>query len=78
MRLTFTLILALTLGGCIIGPAFDKTCVEGRLSAEQAEAVNGLEWRKCPSYREECLAEANDRVIKRKCSEFSRRFFYWY
>lgn len=65
--------------GCVIGPAFDKACVEGRISQEQAEAINELEWEKCPSYNEgECRAEVNDRVIKRECSELSRKFFYWY
>jgi hypothetical protein len=78
MRLVLTLVLVLTLGGCVIGPAFDKACVEGRLSVEQAKAINELEWEKCPSYREECRAEVNDRILKRKCSEFSRRIFYWF
>lgn len=72
------IILLLFLGGCVIGPAFDKACVVGRISEEQAQAINKLEWEKCPSYREECRAEVNDRVIKRKCAEFSRRIFFWY
>ena len=75
---TIVIILLLLLGTYLIGPIFDKICIEGRLSQEQAKAINELKWEKCPSYRKECRAELNDRIIKRKCSEFSRRIFYWY
>lgn len=59
-----------------IDSRFDETCIEGRLSAEQAEAINSLEWDKCPSYRNgECRAEWNDRVFVGQCSEASK--FLW-
>jgi hypothetical protein len=54
------------------GAYFDSICIEGRLSATQAEALNGAEWGKCPSYRVACAAEENDRVIKHYCSAFTR------
>lgn len=58
------------------GGWFDSLCVEGRLSAEQAEALNQMDWEKCPGYRQDvCLAEAGDRVVVRECSELSRKVF---
>jgi hypothetical protein len=61
----------MTLGGW-----FDSICVEGRLSEEQANALNEMDWEKCPSYRRgACLAEAGDRIIIRECSELSRKVF---
>jgi hypothetical protein len=64
-------------GVMMSGGYFDSICVEGRLSAEQAEVLNQMDWEKCPSYRQGsgCLAEAGDRVIIRECSELSRKFF---
>jgi len=59
-----------------VGSRFDAVCVEGRISAAQAEALNSLEWDKCPSYRNgECAAEWNDRVLVGQCSEFFK--FLW-
>jgi len=56
------------------GAYFDNVCIEGRLSAEQAEAINSEEWGKCPSYRDgDCKAEEKDRVLKHFCSKFSRK-----
>jgi hypothetical protein len=57
------------------GEVFDRNCIEGRVSMEQAEAINQVEWGKCPFYRSPCVAVENDRVLKRQCSEFSRRLF---
>ena len=57
------------------GRYFDSICVEGRLSQAQAESLNREAWGKCPSYRDDCVAEKNDRVIKHYCSSFSRNFF---
>jgi hypothetical protein len=57
------------------GRYFDQSCIEGRVSAEQAEVLNGKEWGKCPFYRSPCVAEENDRVLKHQCSEFSRHLF---
>jgi hypothetical protein len=60
------------------GRYFDSVCIEGRLSAEQAETVNLTEWGKCPKAQREatgCEAEKNDRVLKHFCSSFSRNLF---
>ncbi len=57
----------------------DSICTEGRLSQAQVEALNSLEWERCPNYRQRavggCLAEVNDRVVIRECSNLSRAFF---
>ncbi len=54
-----------------VGDRFDEICIEGRISTEQAEMINTSHWYKCPKYREgECVAEENDRVLARECSEF--------
>ena len=61
-----------------LGSYVDSICVEGKLSAEQASLINGLEWGKCPKYRQRqnkrgsidsCQVEVRDRVITRECSE---------
>ncbi len=61
------------------GSWIDSICVEGKLSQVQVEALNSLEWEKCPGYRKRanggCTAEINDRVVIRECSQFSRAFF---
>ena len=57
------------------GRVFDRNCIEGRVSTQQAESINKAEWGKCPFYRRPCAAEENDRVLKRQCSEFSRNLF---
>ncbi len=61
------------------GSWIDSICVEGRLSQAQVEALNSLEWEKCPNYRQraggECRAEVDDRVVIRECSSLSRTFF---
>ncbi len=57
----------------------DSICTEGRLSQAQVEALNSLEWERCPKYRQRsvggCTAEINDRVVIRECSKLSRVFF---
>jgi len=57
------------------GRYFDSVCIEGRLSAEQAETINNEQWGKCPSLYGNCEAEENDRVLRYACSEFSRNLF---
>ena len=55
---------------------FDAICIEGRLSAEQAEVINDMEWGHCPSYRHgKCEAKENHRVFVGQCSEFTK--FLW-
>lgn len=62
------------LAGCASGgltEAFEKideACVVGRLSQEQADAINELGWEKCGR----CVAKVNDRVVVRECSEILR------
>lgn len=64
---------------CIVGPYFDATCVEGKLSKSQVEAINNLPWEKCPGYRDgRCQAEVNDRVVVHECSRASRSVFLWW
>ena len=58
------------------GDTIDKTCIEGRLSEDQANVINQLEWGKCPGYRNGvCRAEEGDRVLVRECSELSKKVF---
>jgi len=60
----------------VVGDKFDEVCVEGQISAEQAEVINNLEWKRCPTYRNgTCVAEAGDRVLVGQCSEFFK--FVW-
>lgn len=64
---------------CAIGPHFDAICVEGRIGPEQVEALEGVEWGHCPSYRNgECEVEVDDRVFVGECSEASRSVFLWW
>ena len=59
------------------GKEFDKICIEGRLSAAQAEAVSQMDWGKCPKYNNgECQAVERDRIFKGECSEFFRTLFF--
>lgn len=65
------LVLALWLGINLVAPYFDDYCIVGRLSATQAYVLNyETKWAK-----QQHDADLNDRVIKRECSEFSRRIF---
>ena len=60
----------------LLGRQFDKICVEGRLSAAQAVAINSLLWGKCPRYRDgNCEAEEGDRVFVGQCSSVSKTLF---
>jgi hypothetical protein len=54
------------------GRYFDSVCIEGRLSADQANIITVSKWNKCTG---DCVAEENDRVLKHYCSSFSRNFF---
>ena len=57
----------------MFGGKFDSVYVEGRLSAEQAGAVNALPWGHCPGYRDgDCHADEGDRVVVREFSELMR------
>lgn len=61
----------------IAGPYIDSVCTEGRISREQAAAINELEWKHCPSYRNgECEAGTKDRILVRECAEFSRKVLF--
>ena len=58
------------------GRYFDSVCVEGRLSVEQVEALNNVQWGMCPTFRNGvCEAETNDRILKHYCSSFTRNLF---
>lgn len=65
--------VTITLGA---GFEFDKVCIEGRLSAEQAVVINATDWGWCPPDRnDECEAAERDRVFTGECSEFFK--FLW-
>ncbi|KKM13264.1 hypothetical protein LCGC14_1718040 [marine sediment metagenome] len=66
--------VVITLG---VGYEFDKICIEGRLSAEQAVMINDTAWGWCPVNRLGMLCEAaeGDRVLAGECSEFFK--FLW-
>ena len=69
-------ILVLWLGIVLAGRQIDILCIEGRVSAEQAEAVNSTPWSKCPKYRNgDCRVEEGDRILVRECSELSKSIF---
>jgi len=59
------------------GPGFiDKECIKGRISSEQANAINKGPWEHLPSYNrhvngkcKDC-AEEGDRIFSAKCSQF--------
>lgn len=54
-----------------IGPHFDDYCIRGKLSFEQARYLTfESEWE---AGGPEALPD--DRVLRRECSEFSRRIF---
>ncbi len=70
------LLLAWTVITLGVGFEFDKVCIEGRLSAEQAVMLNATDWGRCPDYRNgECEAAEKDRVFAGECSEFFK--FLW-
>ena len=65
--------VVITLG---VGSEFDRICIEGRLSSEQAVMLNASDWGRCPNYRDNmCEAEERDRVLAGECSEFFK--FLW-
>ena len=56
------------------GEKFDEACVIGRVSADQAVALNTTPWGHCP-HNDGCEAAESDRVFSRKCSELLK--FTW-
>ena len=51
-------IVPLLLAGCVHFDAFDRLCIKGRLSQQQADVVNALPWNNVPGYcSEETLGE---------------------
>jgi hypothetical protein len=83
----FTICLALT--GCLHpSDAVESLCIKGRLSAEQATAVNAREWNRTPGYcagqtyddksgdpqegQSDCQAREFDRVLAADCSNFGK------
>ena len=59
------------------GPGFiDKECIKGRISSEQANAINKGPWEHLPSYNRDAdgqckdCAEEMDRIFSAKCSQF--------
>ena len=59
------------------GPGFiDKECIKGRLSSEQADAVNRGPWEHLPSYNRDAdgkcrnCAQEMDRIFSAECSKF--------
>ena len=61
-------VLFLLLYFTVARPTFkgiDKICVAGRISGEQADAVNSLQWQKY----NQIGAGPGDRIVKKECSE---------
>ena len=76
LHITLFLVLVWASITYVISEPFDEICMEGVLSAEQAQVLNLMKWGHCPSYRNgECRAEENDRVFVGQCSEASK--FLW-
>jgi hypothetical protein len=65
---------ALATGGCL-GHWIDEQCIKGKLSEEQAAAINDETWGHLPEYNQDenghCLhcAKARDRILAEECSE---------
>ncbi len=71
-----------------IGDAFESLCIKGRISVEQAEAINAVSWRHTPTYCEDeagidkngkpyigqsdCRARQYDRILRAECSHFGK------
>jgi len=68
------LVTLLLLPGCAavkpVAEAVDRVCVVGRISAEQAEMLNGTLWGKLNDFLGG--ARENDRVVNGDCSEALR------
>lgn len=77
LRTAAALALAGSVAAGCSGPSFiDKECIKGRISSEQAQAVNEGPWEHLPSYNRDaegrcvdCAAE-RDRIFSAKCSRF--------
>jgi len=60
--------------GCV-GHWVDERCIKGKLSAEQAAAINAETWGHLPDYNQDtdgrCVhcAKARDRILAEECSE---------
>jgi len=74
MRALLVVVALLALGcGCAsLGDAIDDTCLAGKLSQEQADAINARPWsgRNDDFPRE---VQRGDRVLAHECSNFWRQ-----
>jgi hypothetical protein len=74
-RIFALLAAAVVTGGCI-GHWVDEKCIKGKLSEEQAAAINDETWGHLPDYNQNedghCLhcAKVRDRILAEECSEF--------
>jgi hypothetical protein len=76
LKHTFIVLIVLWAGGVLLAGEVDRWCIKGRVSAVQAERINSGPWKKCPAYLDQtCLAQENDRVLARECSEISKTLF---
>ena len=77
------LVAAALLSGCV-GHMVDEKCIRGRLSEEQANAINSAHWGKLPSYNKNhegtCkhCAKEGDRVLASECSDFLKEVTFDY
>jgi hypothetical protein len=68
-------LLGAVLSACS-APTFDETCIKGRLSETQAEAVNRGPWGHLPTYNRDSLGDCQncaapeDRILSASCSDF--------
>ena len=76
-RARFALLLTAACAAGCTGPSFiDEECIKGRISREQADAINEGPWEHLPSYNrdaegkcKDCAVET-DRIFSAKCSRF--------
>lgn len=76
LRLRLLSLLLMTGLSACTGPSLiDEACIKGRLSDEQAAAVNKGPWQHLPSYNRDAdgqckdCAGAGDRILSSKCSQ---------
>lgn len=69
------LLAGLACGACSKPGLIERDCIKGRLSSEQADAINSREWQHVPTYNRgpdgDCknCAAVGDRVLAARCSD---------
>lgn len=72
----FALLVSASLTACSGPSKIDEECIKGRLSKQQAAEINQGPWGHLPTYNRDAdgkckdCAQAEDRVLSGKCSDF--------